>query len=360
MLNWVSATNLGSLETGFISELSVVAEQTESTSEIKYKLASGSLPAGLSLNFDGTIFGRVSYGVDGDYVFEITAYDSVNNQDSTQEFTLTIFETTSTTYTDVYFRPYFSLLKRAAYREFLNNEKIFIPSYLYRPHDQNFGIQTNMKMTLDFGVEQLNLEEYVYALRENFYKKRLWLGGVKSAIAKDSAGNAVYEVVYVDVIDDMTTKDGVSADAVVHFPLHDELYYPGSIDNMRKQLKSITLRDWSSISIKNDLQPRFMLTQPPSADRASTYMRVVPICYTLPGKSSIIISNIKKNGFKFNTLDFEIDRLVVSNSLDNNTAKYLIFDRRTAGSLLDLDSYLFGPEGWVRVDRENDEPLQRE
>jgi hypothetical protein len=89
-------------------------------------------------------------------------------------------------------------------------------------------------------------------------------------------------------------------------------------------------------------------------------MRVVPLCYTLPNKSRIILNRIKSNNFKFNTVDFEVDRIIVENSLDNSGAKYLIFNRNAVGDLMDIDGYLFGPEGWVRLDDENNQPLQRE
>jgi hypothetical protein len=354
MLSWVSSANLGSIETGFISEFSVLAEQSTSTSEIKYLLNSGVLPNGLSLKNDGSIAGKVSYASTGTFTFVVKAIDNVNNEQSTSTFNINVLGSITEKFTDVYFRPYLKLKKRSEYREFINDERIFNPKLLYRPQDINFGIQPQIKLVLDFGLEQLNLEEYLYALRENFYRKRLRLGGVKSLKAKDSNGNHIYDIVCVDVIDELK-----NADPVVYTTWNDEIYYPGSIENMRRQLHSITLRDYSWISVRNDLQPRYMLSQPPT-ESASNYLKVVPICYTLPGKSYLIVNKIKESGFKFNTIDFEIDRLIVSNSLDNNTAKYLIFDRQAVGDLLDLDSYLFGPEGWVRLDRENDEPLQRE
>ena len=129
---------------------------------------------------------------------------------------------------------------------------------------------------------------------------------------------------------------------------------------MRKQLKSITLLNWTTIGVKDNLQPRFMRTQQADDFRTETYISVVPLCYTLPGNSKLVMSKIKGSGFKFNTVDFEIDRLIVENSADNDAAKYLIFSRQAVGDLLDIDEYILGPEGWIRLDDENDQPLQRE
>lgn len=360
MISWASTGTLGSIETGRISEFSVSASQTNTVSEIKYSLNSGSLPTGLSVKNDGTVVGRVGYISTGTFNFSILATDIVNTEELAGNFSISVTESNDLSYTEVYLRPFLSLAKRAEYRRFINNDKIFPPALMYRNQDVNFGVQRNMKMVLEFGLEQINLAEYYYALQENFYRKRVRLGPVKSAIAKDSNGVHVYDVVYAEVIDEFVNSAGVSAESVVHLPYTDELYYPGSIYNMRKQLRSITLLDWTTIGVKDSLQPRFMRTQQNEDYRTETYMSVVPLCYTLPGKSKLVMSNINASGFKFNTVDFEIDRLVVENSADNNAAKYLIFSRQAVGDLLDIDQYILGPEGWIRLDDEDDQPLERE
>jgi hypothetical protein len=129
---------------------------------------------------------------------------------------------------------------------------------------------------------------------------------------------------------------------------------------MRLQLHNITLQDWTVISTNENLQPRFMMTQQTNDYRTSSYMRVVPLCYTLPNKSKIIANKIKASNFKFNTVDFEIDRLMIQQSLDNNADKYLLFNRTALGHQIETDGLLQGPEGWIRLDDETDQPLQRE
>lgn len=360
MLNWVTTATLSSIETGFVSELSVSAESNLAVSEIKYHVSAGDLPPGLTLQRDGTIFGRVEYDSEGIYSFIVTANDIANSENSTQTFNLTVISQDTKKYTQAYFKPLLSIAKREEYRNFIYNKNTFPESLIYRYNDPNFGIQYNLKMILDFGLEQINLDEYTYALAENFYRKRIRLGSVKSAIAKNSNNEHIYDVIYADVIDELVNSNGISIEPVIHFEATDELFYPASIDNMRNQLQTITLQDRTRISVREDLQPQFMLTQQYNDYRSKTYMRVVPICYTLPGKSSIILNKIKNTGFKFNRIDFEIDRIYLANSLDNSADKYIIFNRQSAGSLLDTDSQLFGPEGWVRLDDENDQPLNRE
>ena len=360
MLKWVTTSSLGTIDAGYISELAVSSTQTLTISEIKYTLSNGALPAGLTLQHDGTITGKVSYNTTGTYTFTVTAIDNANTEELDQTFTLNVAQTSTTKFTEIYVRPYLKPDKRNKFNEFISNNQIFDPSLIYRPYDKNFGVQRQMKMVLDFGIQQLNLEEFLYPLQENFYKKRLRLGEIKSAIAKNSTGTHIYDVIYVEVVDELVNNSGISVSPVIHSVPNDELYYPGSVDNMRRQLRTITLQNWTTVSVRENMQPKYMMTQQVNDTRTQTYMRVVPLCYTIPGKSKVIINRIKSTGFKFNTFDFEVDRIIVENSLDNNTAKYLIFDRKAAGNLLDIDAYLFGPEGWIRLDDESDRPLERE
>jgi hypothetical protein len=251
------------------------------------------------------------------------------------------------------------LAKREEFRQFILNENIFDPKLIYRYWDQNFGVQSQLKMVVEFGLEQLDLREYAYSLRENFYKKRLFLGRPKLAIAKDNNNNTVYEVIYIDVVDELVNNAGISANQVV-YSITEEIYYPGSIDNMKGQLRTIVLEDMSYIKITDDLQPRFMLTQTEGNFRTTTYLKVVPLCYTRPGKGVTVLNKIKTSGFKFNNLDFEIDRLIIESCKDSATDKYLIFERQALGDLIPSDKLIYGYERWVRVDTETDQPLERE
>lgn len=353
MLEWKNDSFIGEIEEGFVSEFAIIAlQQSYSRAEIKYTLSSGILPAGMRLRHDGILTGRIQYGSAGEYSFTVTAKDIANNESISGVFTIDV-TASEKLYTEVYFRPFFNLQKRQEFSDFILNESIFKPSLMYRYHDPNFGIQTKMKMVLNFGLEQINLEEYVVALRENFYRKRLFLGKPKIAIAKDPAGNILYEVVYVDVIDELVNNQGVSVSPVI-YSIEEEIYYPGSIDNMRRQLKLLVLENRQYISIDDRLQPKFMTQR-----SENMYMRIVPLCYALPGKGSVILNKIVASKFKFNQLDFEIDRLIVENSLDNNSAKYLIFDRDAVGDLIKVDTELYGMEGWVRLDDESDNPINR-
>jgi hypothetical protein len=357
-IEWVSGSNLGSIETGIISDLGVVAKQVGGDNTINYYLTSGELPPGLSLGQDGSIHGKVTYGSTGTYTATITASDIYELSAIERDFTITAVETTSTQYTEIYFKPFFTQERRASYLDFINNQYTFDPRLIYRYYDPNFGVQSTIKMVLEFGIEQIDLAHYVPALRENFYRRRFWFGDLKKAIARNSARDIVYEIVYVDVVDDLAGAVPVVYD-------DENIYYPGSIDNMRRQLSLIPLEDGTYIEIDEYHKPRFMRTPQAGDYRPPEYMRVIPLCYALPGQGDRIISRIKLSGFDFKMLDFEVDRIIVQQSTDHAAAKYLLLERQSIGDPIPTDNQLFGmdwaenPEGTVRLDDESGNPINR-
>jgi len=339
-IEWVRGSNLGSISTGVISDLYVLAREIKSDYTIKYQLISGALPNGLTLTRDGTIVGSAEYGTAGDYSFTVLASDIYEFGSISRTFSLTVTEVDHTRYTSIYVRPFLPQEKRKEYRDFIGNSFTFDPSLIYRYFDTNFGVQHDIKVVIDFGIEQLNLDQYAVALRQNFYRRTFYFGNVKTAIASDSTGNIIYEVVYVDIVDNIQ-----GSSMMVNNNGKD--YYPASIDNMRQQLSSIKLPDYSNIKVNRDLQPKFMNTQQPGDFQVPNYMHVVPLCYALPGQGSKIVSRIKLSGFDFKQLSFEVDRLVVQNSLDNSSAKYLLLERQSLSDTVKSDNILYdGTVDW--------------
>ena len=254
---------------------------------------------------------------------------------STQTLTINVTDPLiDVPYTAIYVRPFLSIPKRQSYSAFMNDRTIFPSNILYRVDDPNFGIQKDIRMTLEFGIQELNLDYYVPALWENFNRRRLSFGNVKVARAKDQLGNYLYDVVYADIIDDI---DGVKP------VIYDKnlILYPASVDNMKKRLESIVLPNYTYISVDQYHLPKFMQTAQPGTYLPTNYIKVVPLCYTLPGKSNGIVDQIKLSKFDFKLFDFEIDRLIIQNSLDNATAKYMLFPRRNLTSTLPQDNFIF-------------------
>jgi len=355
-IEWVSDSDLGSIDTGVTSEISVSAQQLKTNYDVKYVQTGGTIPQGLTLQRDGSLSGFVEYGHTGTYTFTVLATDVYELGAIEKEFKLTVTEYNQREYTSIYVKPFLAQAKRDSYREFISNEFTFDPNLMYRYFDPNFGVQNDIKLILHYGIEKVNLDEYATALWENFYRKRLYFGDVKVAVAHNSAGDAVYEIVYVEVVDDMVNNDNLSINRLYY--TNNDIFYPGSIDNMRKQLGLIVLPDDNYVDINEYTLPMFMRTPQAGDYKPPGYLRVIPLCYALPGQGSRIVSRIKISGFDFKLLDFEIDRIIVQNSLDNSSAKYLIMERQALGDRIITDDYLYGVDE-TRLDSSLDNPLIR-
>lgn len=356
-IEWISSSTLGTLVTGETSELSIVAQQINSEYNIKYSLVSGLLPPGIELKRDGSLSGKVEYGNTGTFNFTVKAQDVYELSEITRNFNLNVTEYNDKLYTQIILKPFLKLEKRSTFRDFATDDFVFPPKSIYRHFDPYFGIQTEIKMILEFGIEQLPLRDYTYALLENFYKRRLYFGEIKLAIGKNSQGQTLYEVIYVDIVDNMIDNQKQSVSPVLY--TNKDLYYPSSITNMQNRLQKIVLDDFSIIGVNEYNRPLFMRTAQQGDYRPAGYMSAVILCYALPGEGAKIKNRIKLKNFDFKQFDFEIDRLIVEKSSDNNTAKYLLFPRKSISDSIPEDKYLFGPEQ-IKLDKDTDIPLLRE
>ena len=325
-IDWATPSNLGSIQQGEISELAISATTSEPDVELMYKLYPGStLPNDLVLLSDGNIKG-VSAST-GTYTFialaiayDYTSIDNIHFPEaySTQTFSITV--TPELYYTSIYVEPLLSNKQQDLYDNFINDENIFVPNLMYRADDPNFGVRTDLRMFIEFGIEQVSLNTYSSALVTNFYKRRLTFGDIKVAIANDSQGKHLYDVVYVNIVDDIEgAKRAIT--------INDKVYYPGSIDNMRNTLSSIQLNDYSTIGVDDNRLPKFMKTNQTTGGPAANYIKCVVLCYVLPGQGGKILARIRAANFDFKLINFEIDRIVIEKPQDSATPQYLLFPR---------------------------------
>lgn len=344
-IEFTSPTILGTLSPGYISELKIDARYTELDSPVLFSLVSGHLPGGLTLATDGTIQGRVDYDcattfdvakygfndfkldgglttLDRFYHFTVQAGDIYNQGSAQQTFSIGIDVNTTTKYTQVYSLPLLPLEQRYAYRDFVNDTYTFDRSVMYRPNDPNFGIQQKIKMYLEFGLEQTDIDAYfTEAMVEFFNKKRFAFGDIAYSKATDSSGNYVYDIVYVQIIDTASNNNGKGVNGSV--TISGVTVYPNNLFNMQSRLEGVIVNG-RQITTDEFLFPRFMRTIQTTGNQLG-YVPVVPICYALPGNGATIVEKIAQSGFQFNTIDFTIDRFVIDNNLTSPGAKYLMF-----------------------------------
>ena len=320
-LYWVSDDNIGSINTGYLSELSIQAAHENNVLTIKYTLIDGELPPGLTLQLDGSITGRPEYTATlGRYNFTVRATD-LYRQIIEKDFYLILTEYDGESYTQLYVRPFLKNTSRYNYSVFISDPKIFPRELIYRPDDINFGVQQNIKTYIEYGIQQVTLNDYVEAMQTCFYKKKLLFGEIKTVAAEDEYGRHVYDVVYVEIIDPLENSIG---DYVQTSVSNNIKVYPNSIANMRRALELIEI-DNEIIKTDEFQLPRWMRTPMLDTGLSLGFTLATVLCYTIPNSGSKIIKNIQKSKFNFNTLDFEIDRLIVVNNLSLPGERYLIF-----------------------------------
>lgn len=234
VITWNTPSDLGSINANFVSTLNVKASTTISQAMLLYRITSGSLPPGLSLDLDGEIVGKVnqfysentnSLGltrfydtilgekvftsfdanettVDRIYTFTIEARDQFNVGAVTRTFTLLVNTPNQILYSNIRVKPFLKLEQRAIWKDFINDTNVFTPSSIYRTNDPAFGLQTDLSMIIYAGIETTQAAAYVGAVGLNHKRKRFQFGGVKSATAYlPGTKTPVYEVVYVELID---------------------------------------------------------------------------------------------------------------------------------------------------------------
>ncbi len=233
-IEWSTAPSLGSINANFVSTFSVTAKLLDQSivSKVLYRLTSGTLPPGLTLNYNGELIGKVNqfkmtntttglitYGlstidknlfsldgstttIDRKFKFTIEARDRFGFSAVSREFDITVKDPDNITYSNLFVKPFLKQAQRTLYSNFIGDPNIFTPASIYRPNDPEFGLQKNIKMLIYAGIETKDIREYVARSRMGHSRKRFKLGNLKTAVAKKTGTNDIeYEVIYVEVHD---------------------------------------------------------------------------------------------------------------------------------------------------------------
>lgn len=247
-----------------------------------------------------------------------------------------------------YNKPYQNLLvqampppnDRALVESLLSNEEIFIPEYIYRPDDPNFGKATKIMYQHAFGLAPETIDTYVESLYLNHYWKNLVLGQIETAQALDADGNVLYEVVYSKIQDNLVNSAGESVSKIVSLPYaitdpadgstQISTVYPNSLVNMRDQVIDV-------VGQISQTLPQWM-TSKQTNGRVLGFTPAWVLCYTQPGRSAQIAYYLQQQfGEQLNKVDFKVDRYILDRTLSRNwdtetqswtpTASLTTFDR---------------------------------
>lgn len=348
---WETDSYLGTVNNNSLSTLRVKATSNQ---DLTYRLVSGDLPSQLILDTYGEITGQVAYQpiekllkqyTTTKFTFTIEAislkYPLVNSK---KTFTLDVFQNYEKVTENVYIKASPSLHQREIINSLLSDTNIIPNDFLYRPNDYNFGKATDVSFVHAYGIDASSIANYIEAMKKNHYWRNITLGELRTAIARDDNNDIIYEVVYSQIIDNLVNDKGKSISSTIKWPTYVSLelgpyltsedflytsfsnvqtnlfytsltpgstniFYPASLDNMTKQLSSNLGNDPNS-----SLLPKWMTTQQANGNVLG-YTRAWVICYTLPGKSSTILENIKNNWpYKLNVIDFTVDKYYIDKS----------------------------------------------
>lgn len=361
---WISQDSLGTVFNGTTSILRVEAT---SDVELKYTIVSGTLPANLTLLDTGDLAGTISFQPNTEltypdqsteYTFTVRAYSpDFPVVFSEKQFKLVVKQLFPYPTDTLYIKCTPKIEDRRLLETLLTNDAIIPENMLYRPNDSNFGKATNVIYEHAFGINSSSFEQYVAAVTKNHYWRRVTLGEIKTAVARnEQTGEIIYEVVYSSIIDNLVNPEGESVSKEVFWPrfipLNEgpwytsdtdiftsyigqdnqldfytsltpgfaRLLYPNSLPNMRQQVSDVL----GTVNNTNIL-PLWMTSQQLDGNTLG-FTPAWVICYTKPGFSEIIKDNINNNWRNpvgqrqsLNQIDFEIDRFTVNKS---NTYNY--------------------------------------
>jgi len=264
-------------------------------------------------------------------------------------FTIRIFRAYNYPYQNLYVVALPPANDRVLIDQLLDNQEIFVPEYIYRPDDANFGVSTAVKYEHAYGLAPDTIDTYVSSLYLNHYWKNLILGSIETAQALDANGNVIYEVVYSKIVDNLVNTAGESVSKIVNLPYaitdpsdgSTEItqVYPNSLVNMRDQVIDVV----GQISTKLPL----WMTSKQTNGRVLGFTPAWVICYANPGRSKQIAYYIAEYfAQQLNSVDFKVDRYVLDRTLSKN------WDAETQqwtpkGSLTTFDYY--NTTGYVNI-----------
>ena len=355
-ITWITPSDLGTIFNGTVSTLSVGAM---SGVPLTYRVVGGSLPPNLTLLENGEITGYVSDQPTEDFLlkgnstiftFTVQAYSlQYSIIHSSKTFSINVLQEYSQPTDILYIKAAPSVNDRQTIDSLLTNETLIPTSDLYRADDGYFGKATSVFYAHAYGIYASDINEYIASVTTNHYWRSITLGELKTAVAKNEAGEVVYEVVYSEVVDNLVNPSGTSISSSIYWPRlidlglgpwytsvtdiytsydfsstyytsltpgYARILYPNSLVNMRNKVSASLGQEYDS-----RLLPLWMTSQQANGSTLG-YTQAWVICYTLPDKSETIKNNIQTSWpHTLNEINFSLDRFTVDKSSTYNYNK---------------------------------------
>ena len=376
---FTTPTLVGTLKADVPSLLSIEAVAEDTNRVLSYSVTAGSLPTGITLSEQGNLIGTIDPSDFTDstraYTFTVTVSDQYQAAATSKEFTINL----DIPYTQIEYGNMSghatSFIDQNIFYSIAQDPSINSVENIFRPEDANFGMKVKPDMLMMSGLEAQTLTAFQQQMEQNHAPKTLYFGDLKTAVAKEGT-TTKYEVVYIEIKDNMVNKDGVAvsssiqlrdvvakpvlgprassmnatADYIDYEVTTDgglsfstsgskvryanqlsadlgfiETVYPNAVANMRSRMKSLGHKEW-------DYLPLWMKTTQAGDLAPLGYVTAVPICYCKPGTSSLVKKRIEDKALNFKNIAFTIDRYVVNKSkvatetftADGTTASFVV------------------------------------
>ena len=343
-VSWNTPADLGFIDTGSVSNLSINATTT-SGRQLYYYLQSGSrLPQGLTLLDNGNISGRVSFQsfsldkgattfdikntklglltvpttIDKTYKFTVVAQDYSGGISGTKTFSLKTNVVTYAPYDNLYLNCSPSIAKRAILYNILGNTDYLAYDDIYRPNDPWWGVQNDLKILVGYGLTASQSSAYISAMQRRHFNKKFYFGDYHYATAKDRSGNAIYDVIYVDLIEDTKIYNNVNGQVLKKIPAssfidkNGTVLYPNDLDLMTNDIimavgttNTNTLPQWET-SIQSN-------------GKTIGFSTAAVLAYLKPGTGPKVLYKLKNSNISdIKNVPFITDRYILDNNLDTN------------------------------------------
>ena len=352
---------VGTLKADVPSLLQIEAVAEDTNRVLSYSVTEGSLPTGITLSEQGNLIGTIDPSDFTDstraYTFTVTVSDQYQSAATKKEFTINL----DIPYTQIEYGNMSghatSFIDQNIFYNIAQDPNINSVDYIFRPEDTNFGMRLKPNMLMLSGLEAQTLTAFQEQMEQNHAPKTLYFGDLKTAVAKEGT-TTKYEVVYIEIKDNMVNKDGLSVSSSIK--LRDtvtkpvlgprassmnattdyvdyevttdgglsfstsgskvryanqlsadlgfiETIYPNAVANMRSRMKSLGHKEY-------DYLPLWMKTTQEGGLSPLGYVKAVPVCYCKPGTSALVKKRIEDKELNYKNIAFTIDRYVVSKS----------------------------------------------
>jgi len=376
-ITWPAA-DIGTIETGQVSELNIIATITSGAS-VQYLLKSGTdlgaggkgkLPQGLKINSSGLIVGRVSFETfmmdtgtttfdynsirinettfERVYTFNVKALSSNGVIDTYKQFTIKVVPKIFKPYESVYIKALPSQLQRDIYESLINNADDIAPENIYRSSDSNFGVQKTVRALVAAGLNPVTETDLVEATAQNHWNNTLGFGAIKIAKAYHEDGTEKYDVVYIELVDKamgVNPSTGVAEPATQKInlkvqksitqmtdwdnPLRIDAGWPkvssgnyatDAINDHNIYPNAIqNMRNQLTVNVGTAILERFVLPDwmkdKQSGGNVIGWTLAAPVVYCKPGTGSKVAYLLEQRTFDLKKISFEVDRYVLDSNL---------------------------------------------